>query len=122
MKTKLQNLIKLLLNLHKVLLDFERAHYEKKNGPISSNNEYFGLVVNHEDFQWLRFLSELIALLDEESEQTEINLDKVKELLADLKAILNADDETEFSLKYKLAKAKNENIAQLDSQIMDAFS
>jgi hypothetical protein len=117
MKRKLQNLIKLLLNLHKELLDFEREHYEKKNGPISSNNEYFVLVVNHEDFQWLRKLSELIALLDEESEQMEIDINKIKEILADLKTMLSADDQSEFSLKYKLAKADNDIIVQFDDQI-----
>ena len=117
MKDKLQNLIKLLLSLHKSLLDIERVHYEKKNGEISNNHEYFSLVVNHDDFQWLRKLSEIIALIDEEAEQSDINLDKIKELSADLRDILSADDETEFSLKYQLARQTNESILDLDRQI-----
>ena len=67
--------------------------------------------------KYLADVNVLIALLDEESEQMEIDIDKIKEILSDLKTMLNADDETEFSFKYKLAKADNEIIFQFDKQI-----
>jgi hypothetical protein len=54
-----------LLRLHKALLDAEKITYEIAHGPIASNMEFFGLVLNHEWFQWLRPISGLIAEIDE---------------------------------------------------------
>jgi hypothetical protein len=54
-----------LLRLHKALLDAEKITYEIEHGPIASNMEFFGLVLNHEWFQWLRPISGLIAEIDE---------------------------------------------------------
>jgi hypothetical protein len=54
-----------LLRLHKALLDAEKNTYEITHGPISSNMEFFNLVLNHEWFQWLRPISALIAEVDE---------------------------------------------------------
>ena len=117
MLTKLQNLIKLLLDLHKALLDLERENYEKKNGPISNNNEYFGIVINHEDFQWLRKLSEAIALIDEEAEQDIINAGNIKEISGEIKELLSVDNDDEFSQRYQSALENNRNIFELDKQV-----
>lgn len=117
MKTKLNIIIKTLLAIHKALLDLERANYEGKNGPISNNHEYFSLVVNHEDFQWLRKLSEIIALIDEESEQDPIDLKKVKELLNNLKDILAENKNDEFSLRYNFALNTYRNIFDLNCDL-----
>jgi hypothetical protein len=54
-----------LLRLHKALLDAEKITYEIAHGPIASNMEYFGLVLEHEWFQWLRPISGLIVEIDE---------------------------------------------------------
>jgi hypothetical protein len=54
-----------LLRLHKALLDAEKITYEIEHGPIASNMEFFGLVLEHEWFQWLRPMSGLIAEVDE---------------------------------------------------------
>jgi len=118
MKTKLNIIIKLLLNIHKALLDLERANYEGKNGPISNNHEYFSLVVNHEDFKWLRKLSEIIALIDEESEQEVIDIKKVKELLDNLKDLFAENKNDEFSLRYNFALNSYKNIFDLNRELM----
>lgn len=117
MKTKLNTIIKSLLNIHKALLDLERANYESKNGPISNNHEYFSLVVNHEDFQWLRKLSEMIALVDEESEQDPIDIKKVKELLSDLQDLLTENENDEFSLRYNFALNNYKNVFVLNCEL-----
>lgn len=101
MKEKLNNLIKLLLQLHKKLLDLERAAYEKKSGPISNNHEYFQLVVNHDDFRWLRSLSEIIADLDLESERVDQDDNQIKLLFENIKSLLESNDELAFSKRYQ---------------------
>lgn len=53
-----------LLNLHKALLDVESANYEKANGPVS-RGMLLQLVMNHEQFAWLRAFSMLIVRIDE---------------------------------------------------------
>jgi hypothetical protein len=53
-----------LLRLHKALLDAERADYERAYGQ-ASGGELLQLVINHEQFAWLRPVSELIVRIDE---------------------------------------------------------
>lgn len=64
-KAHLENLRHALLNLHKMLLDFQKKEYEGKFGTIASTGQFFELVVKNESFAWLRTLSELIVGLDE---------------------------------------------------------
>jgi hypothetical protein len=54
-----------LLNLHKSLLDGERATYERDVARITSTGQYLDLVLNDPWFQWLRQLSEFIVMIDE---------------------------------------------------------
>jgi len=117
MNLKLQNLIKLLLNLHKELLDLERGRYENKHGQILNNNDYFNLVVNHENFQWLRSLSQVISLIEEEVEQENIDKERISKFLADLEDMLAEKSETDFSVRYQKEILDNENIAKIDRQI-----
>jgi hypothetical protein len=48
-----------------VLLDAERARYERAYGPVSSSGEWLQLVLGHEQFGWLRPFSGLIVRIDE---------------------------------------------------------
>lgn len=50
-----------LRRLHKALLDAEAERF----GPIAGPFELLGLALNHEQFAWLRSLSELMVELDE---------------------------------------------------------
>ena len=54
-----------LLDLHKLLLDRERGVYERAHGNIGSPGEYLQLVLEHEQFAWLRRLSGVIVEMDE---------------------------------------------------------
>jgi hypothetical protein len=54
-----------LLDLHKVLLDAERARYERQHGRVPSSGQWLQLVLGHEQFGWLRPFSGLIVRIDE---------------------------------------------------------
>ena len=60
-----------LLDLHKVLIESERAVYEKEIGPIRSSNHFFQLLTNDPWFAWLRPISQLIVAIDETLEGRE---------------------------------------------------
>ena len=56
-----------LLDLHKTLLDWERADYEREHGRQSSG-EMLRLLLEHPRFEWLRAISALVVRIDEELE------------------------------------------------------
>ena len=58
------DLRKSLLHLHKTLLDWERAAYERVHGRVSST-ELLQATMEHPQFAWLRPISELIVRIDE---------------------------------------------------------
>jgi hypothetical protein len=91
-KTK-QEIFQLLLSLHKKLLEEQKEEYEKTYGVIENNNQYFQLVVSHEDFEWLRRLSALIASYDEALESSDKNTTAVSENIV---ALLSGDNDPKF--------------------------
>ncbi len=64
-RRRLTELRNVLLRLHKVLLDSERASYERDIARITSNNHLLNLVMHDPWFAWLHELSELVVLIDE---------------------------------------------------------
>ncbi|HEU5021406.1 MAG TPA: hypothetical protein VFT60_05930 [Bryobacteraceae bacterium] len=60
--TELRNL---LLAQHKLLLDRERASYEKTNGPIPGPGAFLTLVMGNPHFAWLKQISTLVVEIDE---------------------------------------------------------
>ena len=52
-----------LLNLHKALVDLERADYELAHGPVSAG-KMLQLLIDGDRFAWLRPISELIVRMD----------------------------------------------------------
>lgn len=61
----LQELRPLLLKSHKILMEAEKDRYEASFGPIANKGEYLRLVLHHEQFSWLRPISQLIVEMDE---------------------------------------------------------
>ena len=60
----LSDLRRALLRLHKTLLDWERAGYERIHGRQSSN-DLLNALLNDPQFAWLRPISQLIVRIDE---------------------------------------------------------
>jgi hypothetical protein len=102
---KLKTLRLGLLDLHKLLLDRERAAYEKANGAVASPGQFLQIVLSNEQFEWLRQLSGLIVQMDEmlgrRSTATDADaqavLDEVDQLL------LVKEDGDDFQRRYYAA-------------------
>ena len=97
----LRDLRRSLLHLHKILLDAERAAFERTSGVVSIG-ELLQLVINHQQFAWLHTISELIVRIDEMLDPKEPSTAAdATALLSYSQALLTpAEDGTEFQRKY----------------------
>jgi hypothetical protein len=107
-----------LLNLHKALLDAERAVYERAHGPVPSNLAFLNLVLNHEEFAWLRPMSGLIALVDESlADKAGMEAEQASALLTEVGIILQPPGDGAVRLAKLLEW--NTPIAQLHQELAD---
>jgi len=84
----LRELRKRLMHLHKELLGYERASYEQLFGPVTSG-QLLDLVINHEQFAWLRSISELIVRIDEKLDDADDLTDaEIDSLFSETRALL----------------------------------
>ncbi|MDJ0677496.1 MAG: hypothetical protein QNJ36_19295 [Calothrix sp. MO_167.B42] len=112
-----------LLNLHKALLEYERATYEQLHGRIPSNGEFLRLVLGHEWFSWLRPMSQFIAQIDEElSAKEPMTLNAANELLQTAHGLLQASESGSTSeMRYHQAIQSDVDIAFMHVQISQLF-
>ena len=121
-REKLKNARNILVKLHKSMLDFEREIYEGIHGKQSAT-DFIGILLEDEDWAWLRKFSMLIVEIDEMfaqkqghlDETVEANLGKIKELIE-----MRESDEY-FRAKYLFAIQKDPDSAGLHSQMMALF-
>jgi hypothetical protein len=73
-----------LLRLHKILMDSERAAYERDVQRIRSAGEYLNLVLNDPWFAWLRDLSGLVVTIDVALDRKEapVTVEEAERLIA----------------------------------------
>jgi|SRR5881275_658062 hypothetical protein len=108
----------ILLKLHKSMLDIEREMHEGIHGQVNST-EFLTLLLEDDDFAWLRKFSMLIVEIDEmfdlkedlTDEMVEANLQKVRELVE----MTEPDDY--FRAKYQFALQRDPNAAGLQSEL-----
>jgi hypothetical protein len=115
---KLTNARNILLKLHKSMLDLEREMYEGIHGKLNAT-DFLNLLMEDEDFAWLRKFSTLIVEIDEmfaskegvTTEMINANLVKVRELVE-----MTEPDEY-FRAKYQFALQRDPDSAGLHSQL-----
>ena len=116
----LRQVRKLLLKLHKALLESEKSRYEEKFGKIKSKGQFLQLVMGDPWFNWLRDYSQFIVQIDESFspkvsftlEQAEILLDEVGKLLHP------AEVGTEREQRYHAAIQRSHDIAAMHGELM----
>jgi hypothetical protein len=115
---KLKNARNILLKLHKSMIDIEREMYEGLNGKVTPA-QFVNLLMEDEDFAWLRKFSTLIVEIDEmfaskeghSEELVDASLAKVKEL-----AEMSEEDDY-FKAKYQYALQHSPDAAGLQSEL-----
>jgi hypothetical protein len=108
-----------LLHLHKLLLDNERVTYEQVRGKVSSG-ELLQLVINHDQFAWLRQLSGLIVQIDELLNADEpVTSETIATLLTDTRILLTPDEwGTDFAMKYDAAFQRNPDVVLAHADVV----
>src|SRR5688572_22567268 len=114
----LRNSRNILLKLHKALLDLERQMYEGLHGELNTG-EFLNLLLEDDDFAWLRKFSMLIVEIDETfdlkekvtTEMVERHLGKVRELVE-----MKEPDEY-FRAKYEFGIQRDPDAAALHGQL-----
>jgi hypothetical protein len=106
-----------LLHVHKILLDMERADFERASGPLNSG-ELLQLVINHPQFAWLRKISALVVeideMLDAEEPATQANLQNV---LGQARSLMTLSTDETFSEKYQAALQRNPEVVMAHAEV-----
>lgn len=64
-RPQLRALSRVLRDVHKSLIEFSRERYELENGRVRGKGQLLDLLLNNEQFTWLRPLSRFIVAIDE---------------------------------------------------------
>ena len=108
-----------LLDLHKQLIDSERAVYEADVGPVQSPHHFFQLLTSEPWFAWLRPISQLIVMIDEVLDGpeplTNNNIDAV--IMESVFLLVPAKAEGEFSTRYLAALQRDPAVVLAHAQV-----
>ena len=108
-----------LLRLHKVLLESERAVYERAVEPIRSPSHFFQLLTSDPWFAWLRPISQLIVALDETLDDreglTNASVDAVMRQAVFL--LIPAEKGGEFGERYVAALQRDPRVVLSHAQV-----
>jgi hypothetical protein len=115
----LQELRDALLDLHKTLIDSERAVYEASVGPIQSPHHFFQLLSSDPWFAWLRPVSQLIVAMDEALDAKEpLTSEGVDTLMNEsVFLLLPAEKGGEFGERYMAALQRDPHVVLAHAQV-----
>ena len=101
-----------LLDLHKTLIDSERAVYESDIGPVESPHHFFQLLTNDPWFAWLRPISQLIVAIDEVLDAPEpLTNDNIEAVIREsVFLLIPAKIEGEFGARYLAALQRDPGV------------
>jgi hypothetical protein len=108
-----------LLDLHKTLIDSERAVYEVDVGPVRSPHHFFQLLTNDPWFAWLRPISQLIVVIDEHLDAREpLTNDTIDAVIMESVFLLvPAKGEGDFSARYLAALQRDPAVVLAHAQV-----
>ena len=112
-----------LLSLHKLLLNAERAAYEKEGNVISSPMHFLQLLMEQERFAWLRQLSQLVVMMDEAMEEKPpITKERADALVGEARHLLIGSEEAgSFAVRYAEVREREATVAAAHVEIGKSF-
>jgi hypothetical protein len=123
-RNSLMNLRNSLLRLHKIILDSERAVYEREIERIRSSGHFLELVLQDPWFAWLRELSQLIVLIDEALDAPlppgEADAERLKKQARVL--LLPAEEGTGFGRRYFEVLQRDPEVVVAHGEMMRSFA
>ncbi len=112
-----------LLRLHKMLMDAERAAYEKEGNVIQSPMQFLQLLMESERFAWLRQLSQLVVMMDEAMEEKPpITKERMDALVSEARHLLLGSEEPgSFAVRYAAVREREAAVAAAHAEIAKSF-
>jgi hypothetical protein len=109
----------LLLEQHKLLLDRERAAYEKANGPIAGPGALLMLVLEDPHFAWLKQISTIVVEIDEAlSRRSKADQSTADALMARAREMMRPREHgTDFEVRYNSAVQESPDVVILQCRI-----
>lgn len=119
-EARLKKIRDLFLKFHKVLLDSERAAYERENGRVTSGS-FLEMLLGDPNFAWLRILSTLIVRIDESFDLDDgLSNDMLDGYFEEIGNLFDDGDEyQEFKEKLKDAFVENDEALELRRKIIE---
>jgi hypothetical protein len=123
MPGRLQDLRAGLTRLHKTLLEEERAAYEAVHGPVSSGPELLRLLLQAEEFAWLRSLSRMISSIDEALDEMEDSDGdaQTERFLRQARGLLRSGGDSPFDTKYREALQRSPDVVMAHAAVVKLF-
>lgn len=106
-----------MLHLHKILLEMERADFERDSGRLTSG-ELLQLVINHAQFAWLRQISALVVQIDETLDGKEpAMVADLPNVLDQTRSLFSSSTDTMFREKYEAALQRSPEAVVAHSEV-----
>jgi hypothetical protein len=106
-----------MLHLHKILLEMERADFERVSGRLNSG-ELLQLVINHAQFAWLRQISALVVQIDETLDAKEpATAEDLDNVLSQARSLFTSPADKIFSEKYQAALQRSPELVMAHSEV-----
>jgi hypothetical protein len=100
----LVELRRLLLQLHKTLIDWQRAEYEGQRGRLQTS-QLLSVIFNDPEFAWLRSMSGLIVRIDEslDTKPSKTEVTETGPLVAAARELVAPEAGSPYALRYHAA-------------------
>ncbi len=107
-----------LLHLHQTLMDMERKSFERTHGRVNGG-ELLQLVINHEQFAWLRMISALVVQIDEmlDADDQASGVEMLN-LISAARQLLAQSGDQEFQQRYQAALQQEPEVVMAHSALM----
>ena len=108
-----------LLDLHKILIESERAVYEANVGPINSPHHFFQLLTSDPWLAWLRPVSQLVVAIDEALDAEEpLTSDNVDALInQSVFLLIPAESGGDFGERYMAALQRDPRVVLAHARV-----
>ena len=93
---------RLLLHLHKTLIDWQRTDYEQLNGRLQTT-QLLQVIFNDPAFAWLRTMSGLIVRIDEALDVKSADVSETGPLVAQARELVAPEPGTPYAMRYHAA-------------------
>ena len=113
-----------LLSLHKLLMNAERASYEKEGNVIESPMQFLQLLMEHERFAWLRQLSQMVVMMDEAMEEKPpITQERADALVGEARHLLTGSEEPgSFAVRYAKMRERESAVAAAHADVIKTMA